>query len=215
MVNVARTKEMGRVRLSARRQLIFALWASVLAACSHGTGQPAPDAADTPVDGRVPPIDDLADSGLANSPGRVQGFVVVETYGVGLGGYTVVVDGRSTITREDGSFTVEGIAEKYDAYVFGPRAEAIRIYMGLTRRDPVFAVVAEDSSWFDSTTKATITGTLSGTYVFPLEWPKSIDVYFIAGPVFVTEGLSQIRNPGPNYGPMPVAWQDSGALASW
>src|SRR5262249_54796056 len=62
---------------------------------------------------------------------------VLDNFGIGRGGVTVIAGGKSTTTDANGHFTVSGIATPYDVVIIAPAPDkAATIYTQLTRTDP-------------------------------------------------------------------------------
>jgi len=131
-----------------------------------------------------------------------------------MAGCKVAIGGRSTMTGEDGSFSIEAVSETYDAFIFEPDGSVVSIYYGATRRDPVFSHVPRSTVGSPSAPKASISGTISGEFSFPLESDKAIDIYFLSPSTVDAQWQigNRVLREGPSYGPIGLNWSEPGSI---
>jgi hypothetical protein len=90
---------------------------------------------------------------------------VLDNFGLGRSGATVIVGGKSTTTDANGRFTVSGIATPYDAVIIAPAPDkAATIYTQLTRTDPKLLDFDANNGPAHS---ATVSGNVTGGDAFP------------------------------------------------
>jgi hypothetical protein len=90
---------------------------------------------------------------------------VLDNFGLGRSGASVIVGGKSATTDSTGHFTVSGIATPYDAVILGPAADkTATIYTQLTRTDPKLLDFDANNAAAHS---ASVGGALTGGDAFP------------------------------------------------
>ena len=123
-------------------RLLAATTLALLIGCGGGSGNPDGGGGNTTVNGQV--LDNL---------------------GIGRGGATVIVGGKTTTTDATGHFTVSGIATPYDAVIIAPAPDkAATIYSQLTRADPKLLDFDANNGPAHS---ATVGGAITGGDAFP------------------------------------------------
>ena len=123
-------------------RLLAATTLALLIGCGGGSGNPDGGGGNTTVNGQV--LDNL---------------------GIGRGGATVIVGGKTATTDATGHFTVSGIATPYDVVIIAPAPDkAATIYSQLTRTDPKLLDLDVNNGPAHS---ATVGGTITGGDAFP------------------------------------------------
>jgi len=157
----------------------------------------------------------LPDAGLDSGGTPVQGTVLAMAWGRGAPGRTVVVAGQRTVTDSRGGFSFEYVPPTYDAMVAEPDGMQISVYYGLTRRDPILSHISTYTTALDEPPHtATVSGTLSGDFPFPVDSYHLAAIYYFADRGAVTWHLGQpFRSAGPDYGPVQVKWVGDSKVA--
>jgi hypothetical protein len=125
-------------------RLLAATTLALLIGCGGGSGNP--------------------DGGGGGGNTTVNGQVL-DNFGIGRSGATVIVGGKSTTTDANGRFTVSGIASPYDVVIIAPAPDkAATIYTQLTRTDPKLLDFDANNG---PTYSATIGGAITGGDAFP------------------------------------------------
>jgi hypothetical protein len=127
----------------------------------------------------------------------------------------VVIAGQQTVTDGNGGFAFAEVPNTYDAIVAEPYGTQISVYYGLTRRDPILSHTATYTSALDDPPHtATVSGTLSGDFPFPVDAYHLATVYFFADRGTSTWSLGQpFESAGPGYGPVDVGWVGESSVA--
>src|SRR5262249_35890575 len=95
-------------------RLLAATTLALFVGCGGGSGNPDGGGGNTTVNGQV-----------------------LDNFGIGRSGATVIAGGKTTTTDATGRFTVSGIATPYDVVIIAPAPDkAATIYKQLTRTDP-------------------------------------------------------------------------------
>jgi len=90
--------------------------------------------------------------------------IVKSTMGFPLANWKVVLDGVETLTDEDGKFTVSGAGAEYDLLI-APTDHHLRLYQGLTTREPVVVMTLKSDDPGYVAKSATVSGTVSNALV--------------------------------------------------
>jgi hypothetical protein len=123
-------------------RLLAAPALALLIGCGGGSGNPDGGGGNTTVNGQV-----------------------LDNFGIGRSGATVIVGGKTTTTDATGRFTVSGIASPYDVVIIAPAPDkAATIYTQLTRTDPKLLDLDANSP---ATHSATVNGALTGGDALP------------------------------------------------
>ncbi len=105
------------------------------------------------------------DSGNNGGGDKTISGKVVDGYGTGLAGRTVLIGASSTTTDAAGAFTLTGIATPYDLVVLAPAPNKIAtVYLQLTRTDPKVPDLSESGQ---TGLTATVKGAISGGNSLP------------------------------------------------
>jgi hypothetical protein len=162
------------------------------------------------VDSGTELIPDGGDAQTASSDGGapVTGTVLAASEGYAFPGRKVVIGSQSSVTDSVGRFSFEQVTGTYDVMVVEPGGWRVSVYYGLTKRDPILSHGGSGSSSLDPLMQsASITGTLTANFPFPVDIGHLVTVYYLAdhghGVVQVGTGL---LGGGPDYGPLWVGW---------
>ena len=185
---------------------------SGLSACSRGLTVSGTKGKESNLDGGLEILEDggiSAEAGPTLGSTRVAGRVVAMDWGRGAAGRKVVIGGKSVITNADGSFSFDEVPSTYDAVVVEPDGALVSIYYGLTRRDPILSHSASyDPILDDPPNRASVVGSLTGDFPFPLDGNHVVTAYYLSDRVRASLQLSNLpaMSPGPDYGPFTLRW---------
>jgi len=193
------------------------LIAGLLACASSGNKRPSVQYSAAPSNSPTSPFVDggtTADAGVLDGSSSVSGIVKSVNWRGGAAGRRVTVSGQSATTGSDGRFTLTEVPSSYDVVIAEPDGATFSIYQALTRTDPVLSHKTTFNPSLDGTPyRASISGTLSGDFPFPVDSSHLATVYYAAATAFSSWQLGQpLRSGGPAFEPMSVAWRGTSSI---
>jgi hypothetical protein len=110
---------------------------------------------------------------------------------------------------------LDDVPATYDAMVVEPDGTQLSIYYGLTRRDPILSHSTNYNLHLDDEPyHASIAGTLSGDFPFPLDANHLATAYYMSDRASASLQLGPFpgMSAGPDFGPLTVRWLGSSSV---
>ncbi|HET9955965.1 MAG TPA: carboxypeptidase-like regulatory domain-containing protein [Polyangiaceae bacterium] len=122
---------------------------------------------------------------------------VIDPMGSARAGVSVIVEGRSDLTDAEGYFRFENVGGTYDVLAFPTDGQTAFVYQGITRRNPILIVNAEDRVH---------TSRVSGM----TDYPASAVTSFFGRVGLASHKHAGVSSPldlkAQTYGPLEISW---------